>query len=712
MSSDQIAYLRDLAVSYFNEGNLSASVSTWEQVLAIDPANTEARQGITLAQMKMQGVSPDSGGADDADATMMFHPSDAPFGAAPASPAAAPFDADRTMLFGGAPAEAPGPFGAPAGPFAAPPPPPGPSGGFDADRTMLFGGAAAPAPAGPFAAPTPPPAPSGGFDADRTMLFGGAAPPAPAGPFAAPTPPPAPSGGFDADRTMLFAPGAAPPAPPPPAAPASGGFDADRTMVFNPSLAPPPAPAAPTIQPPAAPTFQPPAAPTFQPPAPTPGWQPPSLPTAPPSAAAPSGSDWLKPMAPVQPESDMTMMSPEPEGESDMPPPPSPFLSPSAPSRPSKALEDFSLPGPPPGLTPPPSAGLGPPPGMGALPPPPSSGFSFELPPPPAKSGGLPALPSLGLSAPPPTFAPPPPVMAPPAPKKPSAQFGEVDPGEVESLAVPTVAPPKQSEAGAEDAKAREERLKKEYENQYGRSTSPSSTAAIPRPSSVPSKPAVSRKVAYTLLVVLAVVLAGGYFAIQWLASSEPEYVPPQAEKDPHSGLTKEQVDSQVSLKLAEADKAQREGRLADAERLIREARDIALKNKYPVPQRVELKGTEIERDKQYQEAFLRAVHQFCVEDYPKANIAFMDLERQRSDKPEAGKYIERIFWNAAVELLQAKQPWEATYYLENLVQRNPKDSEGQRMLAYASQFQPGDELGDAYLRVVDPLSTRMAGCK
>lgn len=643
MSSDQIAYLRELANSYFQEGNLSAAISTWEQVLSMDPSNLEAKQGLTLAQMKQQGqgLSPEPSGPDP-DATMMFNVGDLPG------------------------------FGQQAAP-------PAPGGGFDADRTMVFGNQDAPAP----------PAPGGGFDADRTMVF--------APPDAAPRA--APGGGFDAERTMMFTPPAAQPpqAPVPPGAPqappGSGGFDADRTMAFNPSLAPPPAP-----------TWEA-TPPAPAPPAPAPA------PPAPPAPAPAAASDWLKPAHQAPLDADSTMMSPPSGSDFSLPPmsPPSSFSPPGFGGPPgSKPLEDFALP------TAPPDLGTGP-----GMPPSPSGstgGFSFELPPPPSKGGGgLPDLPSVGFSSPPPAFTPapppPPPVAGPP--KKSGGQFGDVDPGEIESLAVPTLSP---TAAPPDDAtrKEREEQLKREYEQQYGRTapTSPSSSPLPSRPAS-PPRPSVSPKFLIGLVIALAVILGGGYAGISWWqAQKQPGFVPPPPEKDPNVGLTKEQAESLMSQKLAEADKAQRAGNLADAERFIDEARDLALKNNLAVPQRVIEAGTELERERQYQESFQGAVRSFCQENYPKAHVALLDLERLRPDKKEAGQYIERIFWNLGVESLQKLQPWEAVYYLEGLSQRNPGDAEAASLLKYALQFQPGADLDDAYLQRVDPLSTRMAGCQ
>ncbi len=664
MSSDQIAYLRDLAVSHYNDGNYTACIAAWQQVLAIDPSNTEAKQGVTVAQMKAEGGS-------DWDA--------GPFGGDPQGGGGGQQDPDATMMFS---APAGGPFGEPAAPPSKPaaqaPPfqPEAPS--FDADRTMVFQGSPSP----PAPASQPPLAPPGGFDADRTMVFNPAAAPPAAPSTARPNIPLAPSappakapagGGFDADKTMVFNPAASPPAPPPAAPPTSAGgdFDADRTMVFNPSLAPPP------------------AAP----------WE------APPSA---EGGDSDRTM--LSGPGGFSLGSPEPESGAA----PSPFLGskPAAPSSGSKPLQDFSMPSGPPGFGTPSAPDLPAPPSSGSAPT--SSGFSFELPPPPARGGGggLPDLPSVGLPSPPPAFTPSPPSLEPPPPKKaPGAQFGEVEAGEIESLAVPTVAPSKPSttDSGVSQ-KEREEQLKREYEQQYGRT--PVVAPPPPRPSAS-ARPAVSRKFVLGLVGVLTVVLAGGYLGIQaYVARTNEKFIPPVKEPDPTAGLSKEKAEAQINERLFDAERAQREGKLEDAELAIEQARSIALKNNIPVPQRVILKGDEIEREQQYQEAFGRAVRGFCIEDYPRANVAFLDLERQRPDKLEAGRYIEHIFWNLAVEKLQQKEPWEAVYYLESLTQRNPNDVMAGKLLAYAKRFKAGDEMGDAYLDVVDPLTTRTAGCQ
>ena len=47
---DKLAYLQELAVSHFSDGNLSAAVAAWQQVLQIDPTNAEAQAGLAKAR--------------------------------------------------------------------------------------------------------------------------------------------------------------------------------------------------------------------------------------------------------------------------------------------------------------------------------------------------------------------------------------------------------------------------------------------------------------------------------------------------------------------------------------------------------------------------------------------------------------------------------------------------------------------------------------
>ena len=39
---DKIAHLNELAQEHFNEGNLSAAVNAWQQVLELDASNADA----------------------------------------------------------------------------------------------------------------------------------------------------------------------------------------------------------------------------------------------------------------------------------------------------------------------------------------------------------------------------------------------------------------------------------------------------------------------------------------------------------------------------------------------------------------------------------------------------------------------------------------------------------------------------------------------
>jgi hypothetical protein len=472
---------------------------------------------------------------------------------------------------------------------------------------------------------------------------------------------------------MLFS---APAAPTPPSAPPTG-FDADRTMAFNPSLVPP---------------------------------------AAPPPAA---GSDWLKPPAPSRPDADMTQLSPD--DAFDLPPLPPPGLAPPEPPRPAagaRPLEDFVLPpvgfgmppaGGAPGLPPPPT-GLGGP----GLPPPPAapSGFSFELPPPPTRGGGLglPDLPSVGLSTPPPAFTP----SAPPPPPVPSrkagAAFGDVDPGEIDALSVPTIGvkdmPKAEDHRSAEE---REDQLKRDYERQYGKSSPTSPSTRGPQPT---KKGSTFSPFFFVLVGVVAVLAGGAWFGSKWWINRNIPVGPTAPiHVDPNKTSSKEEAERRITQKLAEAGAAQLKGSLDDADKLVQDARDIAEKAGIPIPPEIELKGTQIEQDKQYRASFDRAKRSFCREDYPKAHVAFLELERARPSDPEPGKFIERMFYNLGIEKLQVREPWEAVYYFEQLAQRNPNDKQGAELLAYAKSFRVGDDLGYKYEQTVDPLAYRMADC-
>lgn len=695
---DRIAYLQELAISHFNDGNTAAAVSAWRQVLEMDPANVEAQKGLALAEQPIGAPSagPFGGSDEDVAATVTFTPDQMAQLGAPATPLAAPFgsdfDADRTMVLGA------------TGGASAPAPPPA----FDPDRTMQFGASGFPQ-ASPPAAPAAPAAPAGGFDADSTMLF---RPPAGA------PPPPSPAGGFDAESTMLFggtppaARSAAPPPAPPPAAPppAAGGFDAERTLLFG--GPPPPAPPPPASESPAWPGAGAPAAAPggdfdadstmiFAPPAAGAG-----EPSAPPPPPAPS--DWLGgAMGGRMESSDSTVMSPEAPGSSAPAPPPAPLAFDKAPAG-GRPLEDFALPsgglemaGAPPPMAPPPSA--------------PSSGFSFELPPPPpAKGGGafsLPELPSLG---PPPTFAPapvPPPVPA--APKKSGAQFGEVDAGEAEALAVPTIGV-KHEDAGPPatpaDAQAREEELRRSYEQQYGRSAAP---GAPPRAGTFGPAAAPKSRIGLYVVFGFVVLMGATWLIIQYVLPESRrvvEVVP--VKKDPNAGLSKEAAQKRIIETVAKASEAIRQGDITGAAKMLADSRDIALKAGIPVPAPVDQTATELENERAYRSKFDKALGRFCAEDYSTANILFVELEQARPGDRDPGSYVERIYYNLAIAELQKKEPWESVFYFENLLMRNPGDTEASDLLAFAKKWPVGSDLGYQYTKRVDPLVDRTAGCR
>jgi tetratricopeptide (TPR) repeat protein len=664
---DRIAYLQELAISHFNDGNIAAAASAWGQVLEMDPSNLEALKGMALADKHVGAPASGPFGAGDEDvaATVTFTP-------------------DQMAQLG-----RPGP--APAAPFGS---------DFDADSTMVLGAVGSPA---------PPAAPPPSFDPDRTMQFNPAAPPRlPAAPPAAP----AAAAGFDADSTMLF--GLPAGGPSPPAAPAStGGFDAERTMLFGtppPPAAPPPAKAAPVVPPPgpAWPGAIPPPTPAGEfdaestmifaaPAAAQPAW------TAPPPPQPPS--DWLGgAMGGRVESSDSTMMSPEPQASPPPAPPPPSLSFDKAPAAGGRPLEDFVLP----------TGGLE---MTGAPPPPaaPSSGFSFELPPPPAaKAGGgfaLPELPSLG---PPPAFAPaalPPP--PPSAPKKSGAQFGDVDAGEAEALAVPTIGVAHADEerpAGSGDTQAREEELRRSYEQQYGKSQP---AGAPPRAGTF--GPATVPKSRVGLYVALGFVLlmAATWVVIQYVLPEEKReivVVPPKV--DPNAGLTKEAAQQRIFETLAKAGEAIRSGDITSAAKLIADARDIALKAGIPVPAQVDDAGTDLEKERAYRLKFDKALGRFCAEDYSTANFFFVELEQAKPGDGEPGKYVERIYYNLAISELQKKEPWESVFYFENLLVRNPGDTEAAELLAFAKKWPVGSDLGYEYTKRVDPLVDRTAGCR
>ena len=97
---DKISLLQELATTHFNEGNLSAAVNAWEQVLELDPGNGDAQRGLELAKRKLEGDQPAPAAAAemDADATMVFNPNDVG-GVSAGGAGAGGEDPDQTMMF-------------------------------------------------------------------------------------------------------------------------------------------------------------------------------------------------------------------------------------------------------------------------------------------------------------------------------------------------------------------------------------------------------------------------------------------------------------------------------------------------------------------------------------------------------------------------------------------------------------------------------------
>ena len=633
---EKIAYLLELAESHFTDGNLSAAIDTWQQVLQADRGNEAAQRGIVLAQRKQ-------GPAAAAEA-------EGPFG--PDAGGAGPFDGDATVMFSNPGAATPAPFDPPPPPpparpaaAAAPPRAPAQQPSFDANSTMAFmpgqsqqGGA--------------PPA----FDPNLTMAFGGA-------PALAPPLPPPPAGGFDADSTISFESGQsggldfglASAAPPGAWSGGSASDESDRTVLTN-------------------------------------------APGGPPSSRV---------------AEDVTILSPDPVPPRPPPPPIAP--APKAAAAASKALEDFDLPegglemsGPPP--KPPAFPSFGAPSVPGPTQPRPAAGFSFEMPPPPGPSGGafdLPELPSVGLPPPPPPPAPPPP---PPASRKSaaSANFGDVDPGEIEGLAVPVVTTQSEAaeEGSGESQAEREARLKADYALQFGR-TPVSSSSALPLPAT--AKSGVNWKLMVGILGVFALGLGVTYLVFRHLNAPTPP--PPPVVAKPVE-KTPEQLKS-VYFKAVEAAKAAVDARkFDDAVKEVAKGREAARESGLAATPELDAIAQTLEFEAAWQVKFDRALRDFCMENYADARKAFEQLEQAKPGDPRAGEFIQRLWYNAGVLQLQMKQPWEAPFYFEQVLARNPVDAEAKAQHAFASRFKPGDRLDSNYSFAVDSLDARTAGCK
>jgi tetratricopeptide (TPR) repeat protein len=722
---DKIAHLTELAREHFNEGNLSAAINAWQQVLELDAGNADARRGVTLAQQKQAAAAP----ADDNP--LGGGPFDEP---APAAEAGGPFDSDATMMF------SPGAAG-PAGPAA-------PAEGFDADATMMFNPGDAP-PAG-----APDPGDDGGAtmmfnpgdaaaaaaspglgddDGGATMMFnpgdaGALAPPPPAAPAA---PPPADEPA-DADATMMFTPGAMPAMPAMPAA--EEPADADATMMFTPGAVPPVAPPEDAGPPPAL-DFGLPVEPaesaadqTMLTPEDSPSFDLGPPPPAPPPPA-------------LEAPADQTMLSPDSGNDFAAPPPPA-LAPPAVPEAPAgdAGLEDFEMPSGGLEMAGPPDGGLG---GL-ALPEAPAAGdtgggggFSFDLPPaapgagpaPPAAGGGsgdfsVPDLPSLGPSAPglgaPPPLAPPPPPSIPDVGGAPQAsgQFGEVDPGEIEDLAVPTVAPIEdeaEENLSPEDRQRREEEKAAEFAAMYGKedgAAAPTmdggSMAMAPEPSSIPWKLLIP------LGLVIAIVCAavGGFMWLNKEKTAEVIVVPREV-KPP------EVIKSAAEWKADyESAVAALKGAL-DADDLDEAVTWSAKAHEYAA--KAELEGTPalaeqldtLEFEQGWNAKFDLALRSFCIEDYESAAPMLHELAASKPSDPRPLEYVGRIFYNLGVQELQGLKPQDAIYPFEQAVEKLGDKAQAQDLLDFARSFPRGAQLAGVYeyTSKVDPLQFRKAGC-
>ena len=586
--------------------------------------------------------------------------------------------------------------------------------------------------AGPFdedAAPAASPAGSAGgpFDADATMMFrpGVTVPPRPAAVPAEdqdeeagqetmmfnPSALPAPSGAGDADdadATMMFNPGALPAAPSEPAKVLDGDEDdADATMMFNPSSMPAP------------------------------------------GAPEPSGGDFdfgLPSAAPEEAGADRTVMSPEDSdvdfgaGAPDFGPPPPPPIAPSKPDD-DGGLEDFEMPSGSLEIGGPPAAGFG----AGSLPEAGSGrgdsggGFSFDLPPagpssPAPSSGGssgssgdfnLPELPSLG--PPPPSSGPemppppPPPSMPGFEPPPPSGQFGEVDPGEIEGLAVPTIGAPaaeeqeEEAELTDEERRLREERKAAEYQAMYGKSSSPGAAAAggpitmAPPASTVPWKLLIP----LGLVILLGVGAVAGFIylnrepSVEVVQGGDPEPPPPKLQK------SREEWRAEFESELSGLRAALRAGNLDQAVGHAAKCREIAPEAGIEQTPELDQLMETLQFEQGWEAKMDRAVESFCAEQYEDAAFALEELRRTKPGDPRPNEYIARIYYNLGIQELQSLKPWDAVWPFEKALERVPGDEEILRHKAFAEGFPRGLNLvgNYNYTSLVDPLTFRKAGC-
>jgi hypothetical protein len=169
-------------------------------------------------------------------------------------------------------------------------------------------------------------------------------------------------------------------------------------------------------------------------------------------------------------------------------------------------------------------------------------------------------------------------------------------------------------------------------------------------------------------------------------------------------------VEMEEALRSAEA--KLRSGDVDGATIDLQTARGLATELGTEPPPQVTALDTDIQFQRQYQARFNQAVATFCSEDWGAARLGFLELKKLRADDPRPDDYIVRIYFNAGVEQLQQKTPWEATWFFDRVLELRPEDAETQRLHGYASRFKPGDHLGYEYTQPVDQLSYRTAGCR
>jgi hypothetical protein len=307
--------------------------------------------------------------------------------------------------------------------------------------------------------------------------------------------------------------------------------------------------------------------------------------------------------------------------------------------------------------------------------------------------------------------SPPPPPAPSRAPKAPSAKFGEVDPGELAGLEVPVVAPTAPEEApplSEEDAAAREAELKARYAKEFGRSTSTAPSV----PSAVPGPKSILPKIVGIVALALAVLGTGAFFAIRFFAPEEPKG-PGGPEVPVVKKLTPEEVQAKVDDLLSQARAKVSEGLPEKARPLYDDAVKQAVEGQVAStgPAFDEVRQL-IDVEARYRSALERAVRNFCREDYTRPTLdAFKSLEKERPSDPAPARFIDQLYYNSGVQTLQAKQPWEAIWSFDQLLERNANDVEARRLREFSTKYQPGSAMGEDYERFVDRLPFRRHGC-